>query len=82
MEIALFVHERSKQWNSLTVKSIVTVIRDWSLITWRGGIQNGRGGTSIFTPKKRGGGSFFTHAEGGGRWGATQKARFFFYALA
>ena len=40
-------------------------VRDWSLITGRGGLQNGRGGTGSFTPTKRGGGKSFSHAEGG-----------------
>ena len=56
------------------------VLRDWSLITGRGGgLQNGRGGTLRFTPTKRGGGGkSFSHAEGGGHnkfWGS-------FYAVA
>ena len=42
-------------------------IRDWSLITGRGGLQNGRGGHVKFYPSKRGGGGkSFSRAEGGG----------------
>ena len=33
------------------------MIREWSLITGRGGLQNGRGGTSSCNPTKRGGGA-------------------------
>ena len=42
-------------------------LRDWSLITGRGGgLQNGRGGGMCsFTPTKRGGAKSFSHAEGG-----------------
>ena len=49
-------------------------IRNWSLITGRGGgLQNRRGGgTSSFTPTKRGDGKSFSHAEGGYKkfWGS------------
>ena len=31
-------------------------LRDWSLITGRGGLQNGRGGHVKFYPYKKGGG--------------------------
>ena len=56
------------------------VIRDWSLITGRGGgeLQNGRGGGTLsFTPTKRRDGQSFSHAEGGHTkfWGS-------FYAVA
>ena len=52
-------------------------IRDWSLITGRGGStkQEG-GGTSSFTPMKRGDGNSFSHAEGGHK-----KFRGSFYAV-
>ena len=43
------------------------MLRDWSLITGRGGgLQTGRGGGGVnFTPtKKRGGGKSFSQAEG------------------
>ena len=44
-------------------------VRDWSLITGRGGLQNGRGGGGHmkFYPykKKGGGGERFSHAGGG-----------------
>ena len=41
-------------------------IRDWSLITGRGGLQNGRGGegASEVLPLQKGGGKSFSHAEG------------------
>ena len=32
-------------------------LRDWSLITGRGGLQNGRGGHVKFYPYKKGGGA-------------------------
>ena len=44
------------------------LLRDWSLITGRGGgyKTGGGGGKSSFTPTKRGGGGKgFSHAEGG-----------------
>ena len=46
------------------------MLRDWSLITGRGGLQNGRGQSSLFVnvkfyPMKRGGAKSFSHAEGG-----------------
>ena len=42
------------------------LVRDWSLITGRGGgYKTGGGGTWSFTPTKRGGGNSFSHAEGG-----------------
>ena len=56
-------------------------IRDWSLITGKGGgLQNGRGGMLSLTPTKRvRGAKSFSHAEGGGGhnkfWGS-------FYAVA
>ena len=43
-------------------------IRDWSLITGRGGLQNGRGGGArevLPLRKGGGGGKSFSHAEGG-----------------
>ena len=49
----------------------VTRVRDWSLITGRGGLQNGRGGHVKFYPYEKGGGGggkSFSHAE----WGAQQ----------
>ena len=49
--------------------SILHVVRDWSLITGRGGLQNGRGGhVKFYTYEKGGGGGggkSFSHAEGG-----------------
>ena len=42
-----------------------TKLRDWSLITGGGGLQNGRGGHVKFYPYERGGGKSFGHAEGG-----------------
>ena len=48
------------------VQHVVTlVVRDWSLITGRGGLQNGRGGHVKFYPHEKGGGKSFSHAEGG-----------------
>ena len=41
-------------------------LRDWSLITGRGGFKTGGGGSEVFTPMKRGDGKFYSHAEGGG----------------
>ena len=43
-------------------------IKDWSLITGRGGLQNGRGGACEVLPLRKGGegGKRFSHAEGGG----------------
>ena len=50
----------------LTLCACAATVRDWSLITGRGGgLQNGRGGTWSFTPTKRGDGIFFSHSEGG-----------------
>ena len=40
-------------------------VRECSLITGRGGLQNGRGGHVKVTPTKRGGGKSFSHSEGG-----------------
>ena len=42
-------------------------LRDWSLITGREGLQNGRGGgaSEVFTPTKRVGRNSLSHAEGG-----------------
>ena len=45
-----------------------SVIRDWSLITGRGGLQNGRGGGArevLPLQKGGGGGKSFSHSEGG-----------------
>ena len=55
-------------------------LRDWSLITGRGGgLQNGRGVAHEVLPLRKGeGGKSFSHAEGGGHkkfWGS-------FYAVA
>ena len=52
------------------VKKGSVIVRDWSLITGRGGggvgLQNGRGGGQVkFYPYKKGGGKSFSHAEGG-----------------
>ena len=42
------------------------MLRNWSLITGRGGLKDEGGGTRSFTPTKRGGGGkSFSHAEGG-----------------
>ena len=42
-------------------------LRDWSLITGRGGLQNGRGAREVLPLRKGGGGgNSFSHAEGGG----------------
>ena len=42
------------------------MIREWSLITGRGGLQNGRGGAREVLPlRKGGGGKSFSHSEGG-----------------
>ena len=54
------------------------MVREWSLITGRGGLQNGRGGHVKFYPYvKGGGGKNFSHSEGGHKkfWGR-------FYAVA
>ena len=52
-----------------TKKSIqfsATSVREWSLITGRGGLQNGRGGAREVLPlRKGGGGKSFSHSEGG-----------------
>ena len=40
-------------------------LREWSLITGRGGLQNGRGGHLKFYPYQKGGGKSFSHSEGG-----------------
>ena len=40
-------------------------LRDWSLITGRRGLQNGRGGHVKFYPYEKGGGKSFSHSEGG-----------------
>ena len=43
---------------TLSVCDSLDSLRDWSLITGRGGgLQNGRGGTLSFTPTKKGGGA-------------------------
>ena len=49
------------------VHSISKAIREWSLITGRGGLQNGRGGHVKFYPYEKGGGGgkSFSHSEGG-----------------
>ena len=42
------------------------IIRDWSLITGRGGYKTGGGGAREVLPlRKGGGGKSFSHAEGG-----------------
>ena len=42
------------------------MIRDWSLITGRGGLQNGRGGACEVLPLRKGGAEkVLSHAEGG-----------------
>ena len=64
--------------NDIDIVSVIisSVIRDWSLITGRGGAtkrEGGGGGTRSFTPTKRGGGKSFSHSEGGGHkkfWGS------------
>ena len=35
----------------------VRLVRDWSLITGRGGLQNGRGGACEVLPLRKGGGA-------------------------
>ena len=41
-------------------------LRDWSLITGRGGgLRNGRGACEVLPLQKGGGADFFSHAEGG-----------------
>ena len=41
---------------SSTAQDIITQVRDWSLITGRGGLQNGRGGGHVkFYPYEKGG---------------------------
>ena len=40
-------------------------LRDWSLITGRGGYETGGGGHVKFYPYEEGGGKSFSHAEGG-----------------
>ena len=40
---------------SLTLQHSIVMFRDWSLITGRGGLQNGRGGHVKFYPYKKGG---------------------------
>ena len=45
---------------------MISLLRDWSLITGRGGATNGRGGHVKFYPyEKGGGGKSFSHAERG-----------------
>ena len=41
------------------------VLRDWSLITGRGGYKMGGGAREVFPLRKGEGGTFFRHAEGG-----------------
>ena len=41
-------------------------LRDWSLMTGRGGATKWEGGHVRFYPYKKGGGKRFSHAEGGG----------------
>ena len=44
-------------WCNKTVNSTIIIVRDWSLITGRGGLQNGRGqGHVKFYPYEKGGG--------------------------
>ena len=57
--------------------------RDWSLITGRGGLQNGRGGHVKFYPYEMGGGGGgkrLSHAEGGAQkvWGSFSAAAWCF----
>ena len=51
----------------VTYLHVEFVVRDWSLITGRGGLQNGRGGARQVLPLRKGGGGgkSFRHAEGG-----------------
>ena len=46
--------------------TLSTVVREWSLITGRGGYKTGRGGHVKFYPYEKGSGKSFSHAEGGG----------------
>ena len=42
------------------------LVRDWSLITWRGGATHWEGGhVKFYAYEKGGGGKSFSHAEGG-----------------
>ena len=50
----------------LTAPFVSSLIREWSLITGRGGLQNGRGGHVKFYPYEKGGQKKFSHSEGGG----------------
>ena len=61
MPLGLMSTVESVKWTDLCY------FRDWSLITGRGGLQNGRGGggQEKFYFKKRGGGSY-SHAKGEG----------------
>ena len=40
---------------NITLKHVTAILRDWSLITGRGGLQNGRGGHVKFYPYVKGG---------------------------
>ena len=53
-------------------------VRDWSLITGRGGLQNGRGGHVKFYPYEKGGAEKVLAMLKGGR----KKFRGSFYAVA
>ena len=52
----------------MKLEKVRLTLRDWSLITGRGGLQNGRGGGHMkFYPYEKGGRKqSFSHAEGGG----------------
>ena len=52
--------------------TLVKDIRDWSLITGRGGTKREGGGHVKFYPYEKGGGKSFSHAEGGHKkfWGS------------
>ena len=49
----------------INFRHFIIWVRDWSLITGRGGLQNGRGGHVKFYPYEKGGGKSFSHSEGG-----------------
>ena len=49
------------------------MVRDWSLITGKGGATKREGGHVKFYPYEKGGGKSFSHAEGG----AQQVLRYF-----
>ena len=40
------------------------IVRDWSLITGTGGLQNGRGGCGEVVSPRKGGGKSLNHVEG------------------